>query len=230
MDSNSLKLNEKNIKHFLSASKGKNVKQLTINMNSKFSGPSFYFYKKTIEKIRKNDYSSLFEDEQFFEYMYSTLACWGMHRMDKNTRMIDFDAFKCSILMNKTDLVRLSKEKLMDANIDLLEPTLLRIFDSLRIMARAEAPKFVAHSKIMHFLLPDLVPPMDKGQIFRFFSKTKNLDKKNEKTVFIELVKQFKKIATNFRLSDKDIVVDTWDLSIPKIVDNMIISYNSESR
>jgi len=44
-------------------------------LNEAFFGPSVYFYRKVIEKVRKSrDYESLINDERFIEYIYATLV------------------------------------------------------------------------------------------------------------------------------------------------------------
>jgi len=158
----------------------KNITNLTENkdrllnyskkIEEKFNGPSAYFYQQVINRIRTTkDYSILFNDTNFIEYIYATLTAWGMHRMDKNTRMAEFQDFRNSIVRNKDKFIGLSKKKIRDTNLEELKEDILNVFSSLKIMSRDKAPKFVANSKVMHFLLPDLIPPMDKGHIYYFF-------------------------------------------------------------
>ena len=104
-------------------------------------------------------------------------------------------------------------------------------------MSRDEAPRFVANSKVMHFLLPDFIPPMDKGHILYFFYgwKSKNGKgrdikrypnmKNKEEEYFWEILKLFQFIANKLELTDTDLR-NKWDTSIPKIIDNAIIGYN----
>jgi len=227
-------LNEENISNlikskedFLNFSKG--IKKI-------FGGPSSYFYLQLIKKIKKDSYENLFSDNSFIEYLYATLASWGMHRMDKNTRMADFEIFKKSIIKNKDNFTKLSDIKLRNVKIEDIKEKLLNIFRSLKIMSRDNAPKFVAHSKIMHFLLPEFIPPMDKGHILYFFygkDKTNKKGKmvktipkiKNEEGMFINILEQFQNIANKLDLTKKDLK-EEWDTSIPKIIDNAIIGYN----
>ncbi len=133
-----------------------------------FTGPSSYFYLKVIDMIRNNNYEKLFLDTTFVEYLYATLASWGMHRMDKHTRMTDFEEFRSSIIKNKDIFLDLSSKKIREVEIGEIEQKLLDVFRSLKVMSRKESPRLVAHSKIMHFLLPDLIPPIDKGHIIFF--------------------------------------------------------------
>lgn len=205
-----------------------------------FTGPSFYFYDKTMNMLKENEYESLFDNNSYIESLYSTLASWGMHRMDKNTRMAEYDKFRQSIIDNKTNLIPLSKSKLRDMDIESIKEQLLVIFRSLKIMAREDAPKFVAHSKIMHFLLPSLIPPMDKGHILYFLyggdritekgkKAKKNLSIKDEEQMFIDVLKQFQIIANKLDLKEEDLK-NKWDASIPKIIDNAIIGYNRNKK
>lgn len=222
-----------------------NIKALTENkekflgyakkIEDKFDGPSAYFYMKVIDTIKSiSDYNSLFESQIFFENLYATLASWGMHRMDKNTRMTNFENFKNNIEDNKKLFIRLSKEQLQSTDLERIKKDILDLFDSIKVMSRYEAPKFVANSKIMHYLLPDLIPPMDKGHIVYFFygrindnGKKYVPQVKDEKKVFWEILLKFKEIAIKLQLSKFDLK-NEWDTSIPKIIDNAIIGYNLE--
>lgn len=155
-----------------------------------------------------------------------------MHRMDKNTRMAEFGNFETSITQNKEKFVQLSQKKIRTANLEQLQDDILDVFKSLKIMSRKEAPKFVANSKIMHFLLPDLIPPMDKGNIYYFFygRKNKNGEKylpsiQDENKVFQKILLKFQEIANGLDLNENDLK-NKWDISIPKIIDNAIIGFN----
>lgn len=217
----------KNKESFLKFSKG---------IEDTFGGPSSYFYLQLIKKIRENPYENLFSDNSFIEYLYATLACWGMHRMDKNTRMTEFDIFKNSVIKSKVFFIELSNERLRETNIEDKKDKILKIYRNLKIMSRDDSPRFVAHSKIMHFLLPNLIPPMDKGHIIYFFyGKDRTTKKgkvvkvipiiKDEEKLFIDTLKEFQEIANKLNLREQDLK-NKWDTSIPKLIDNAIIGYN----
>ncbi len=229
------RVNEENIKELIER-KGKFL-QYSEYIKEKFGGPSSYFYIKTIKNIRNSEYETLFSNDSFLEYLYATLATWGMHRSGKNTRMADFEKFKDSIVSNKYYFLELSEEKLRDVDIENINKNLIEIFNNVCVMSRKNAPKLVANSKIMHFLLPDLIPPMDKGNVIFFFygewrtkkdgGYRKYIPKiNNEEEMFIEVLKHFRYIADELNLKEKDLKND-WDTSIPKIIDNAIIGYNN---
>jgi hypothetical protein len=59
-----------------------------------FSGPSLYFHKKVISILLKIGLQEAIEDNSFLEYLYATLASWGLHRMgETNTKLVDFQPF-----------------------------------------------------------------------------------------------------------------------------------------
>lgn len=224
-------LNRENIRALI---KNKNTfLNYSKQIKEKFNGPSAYFYQQVINRIRKTeDYSILFDDTNFIEYIYATLTAWGMHRMDKNTRMAEFQDFKNSIIENKERFIKLSKKKIISVNLEELKVDILSIFNSLKIMSRDEAPKFVANSKVMHFLLPDLIPPMDKGHIYYFFYGRINQrgkkylpQIKDENEVFWQILLNVQEIAKKLELKETDLK-NKWDTSIPKIIDNAIIGFN----
>ncbi|HEX7569783.1 MAG TPA: hypothetical protein VF492_04705, partial [Verrucomicrobiae bacterium] len=54
-----------------------------------FSGPSVYFHLKSLKASRDKNFDS------FAEYVYATLASWGMHRMGPSgAKMGDFEKFR----------------------------------------------------------------------------------------------------------------------------------------
>jgi hypothetical protein len=81
----------------------------------------------------------------------------------------------------------------------------------------------------MHFLLPDLIPPIDKAHIYYFFYGRKKqkggypLKIEDENQVFWEILLQYQKIAKKLNLCKADLK-NPWDTSIPKLIDNAIIS------
>jgi hypothetical protein len=138
--------------------------------NEIFGGPSVYFHKKVIACIRQNDYEGLFRDEHFIEYIYATLASWGMHRMGpKGSKMRNFEDFKDSIQTNRSTFLELHKftiEKLTNDDKKVVYPMLELLLDNIDVM-QSES-KLVGSSKVIHHLLPDLVPPIDREYTLRF--------------------------------------------------------------
>ncbi|MGH6869443.1 MAG: hypothetical protein ACREDA_11370, partial [Methylocella sp.] len=57
-----------------------------------FGGPSLYFHLKSLEAARAQALQA------FTEYVYATLAAWGMHRMGPGgAKMCEFGEFQSSV-------------------------------------------------------------------------------------------------------------------------------------
>ena len=69
-----------------------------------FTGPSIHFHHLTIQRLAElGSVESAVSDDQFQNYLYATVACWGMHRMGpkgKGAKMVEFDVFTKSLVQN----------------------------------------------------------------------------------------------------------------------------------
>lgn len=202
--------------------------------NEIFGGPSVYFHSKVIDFIRNNDYASLLKNERFMECIYATLASWGMHRMGSGgSKMKNFDEFKDSIQMNEILLMRLRDyrlDTLPEENKMRATELLKELFNKLRVMQSNS--NLVGNSKVIHHLLPDLVPPIDREYTLRFFygsltSKYSPQFSKNEETdIFINIVNYFWTIRKKVSLTENDYdKTKSFNTSIPKVIDNAIIGF-----
>ena len=82
--------------------------------------------------------------------------------------------------------------------------------------------------KVMHFILPDLIMPIDRQNTLTFFyGHTGELE-----NYFIRIFGYSYEIAQ--RIDLRPFLDDTWNQSVPKVIDNAIISkmspkYNNNS-
>lgn len=197
-----------------------------FTINLKFSGPSIYFHLRTIEAVRGcPNYGQLLTDTSFCEYVYATLASWGMHRMGKGgAKMSSFGEFKNSI-QNVAEVCSTvhgyQLETLSDADAPRVKEYLGQIFDNLVVMK--STAKLVGNSKVMHHLLPDLVPPIDREHTLQFFFGNKTLVSPNDRTIFLQCFDWFRDIAA--AIGDKHTVFEGFNSSLPKTIDNAIMGY-----
>ena len=188
-----------------------------------FSGPSLYFHKKVINTLSQIGIQKAIENELFLEYLYATLASWGLHRMgDTNTKLVDFEKFKGSIHGNKDMILGLKDEKITNINknsniIDHLE----KLIDNLKI-GEGET-KLIFNSKTLHHLLPNLIPPIDRQYTLLFFYNSTGPP--CIENCFSEIYPKFVEIA----LSRKDDIIKKvgtgFHTSESKVVDNAIVGY-----
>lgn len=138
-----------------------------------FSGPSVYFYARTIDRLRSaRKLVELSDDTDFQESVYATLTSWGMHRMGETVaaKLTEFAVFAGTLrklIRDVADLGGLSITSLSDTDATSVTARLASLADMPGITA-SSAP-LVANTKTLHFLLPDLVPPMDRTYTGRFF-------------------------------------------------------------
>ena len=142
-----------------------------------FTGPSLFFHFRTLDRLKHlGALSAAFEDTLFFEYLYATLASWGLHRMgDTATKMVDFESFQSSLQAKKDDIVVLQGYKLTQlSEVDLktVTETLGNILSNIKISA--SKTQLVAGSKALHHLLPKLMPPIDRQYTKIFLPKERN--------------------------------------------------------
>ena len=196
--------------------------------------PGQYLYNLLLEKRKKVD---IFSDE-YLELVYTTLIAWNMN--GRGAKLNDFDLFKDTIRKNKTKI-----NSLMDYKIEKLnekeKADVLKIaeelFNNLDLTGKSWTgnkikSKLVTFSKTLHFLIPDLFVPIDRRYTLDFFYDNKmvptssNIKKNNEMQieVFNELFEKFFEVAKIYNLSNY--IDNKWNLNIPKIIDNSIISYS----
>jgi len=179
-------------------------------------GPDLYFYRKVITEVRNNRLKELFKKDDFIELLYITLVSWDMNA--RGAKMKYFDEFKKDILENKAYFKTLSKYKLDQIDeIDFLgiKATLEELYNRLDLMR--SRGKLVSNSKLMHYLLPDLVMPMDRYNTLNFFFGNTN----ETKHKFLDIIECSYYIVKDIDLSK--FLDDEWNQSITKIIDNAII-------
>ena len=138
-----------------------------------FTGPSEYFYIKTVNVRRQTrSLRKLADSEAFAESVYATLTAWGMHRMGEKvaTKLAEFNEFRETLSSLLRDASSLESLSLLDfdergqRHVTELICTLLR-----RAGLGKSRSTLVLNAKTLHFALPDLVPPIDRTYTLKFF-------------------------------------------------------------
>ena len=130
-----------------------------------FTGPSLHFHTRAIEESKKE-----FLGPTHLEMIYAVLPAWGMHRMgETETKVeVDFKDFKRGILEAKTednrDVVKLlhglNDGKLTILSDEIIIKDIVDLIFSIRVSTSES--QIVLHSKILHHILPNLIPPIDR--------------------------------------------------------------------
>ena len=160
-----------------------------------------------------------------------TLEEWDMNQ--RGARLAPFEIFRESIIANKDDLFRLYKYKLydnLDSRINTIINLIENVFSDLKVMGSRR--RIVGVSKTLHFLLPDLVMPIDSKYTmpaFYGYNKYSNNDEEELKT-FKDIFKKTYQITRSLNLSPTDADGDRWKTSVPKLIDNAFIGFfNSDT-
>lgn len=173
------------------------------------------------------DSSSPKNSDEHLTLIYNTLKAWNMG--SRGAKLQDLNIFKNSITdeTNWTVIERLQSKTILDL------PTVCEELKSLfdRLDLTQTKTKLVTTSKTMHFLLPNLVVPIDNRYTLRFFGiENSGWSAENKRTkeseVFIGLEKAFAEFAIkNYKVLKANIHPKGFSRNIPKVIDNFIIGY-----
>ena len=188
-----------------------------------FGGPSLYFHQRAL--ATRTEPAS----DTHLECVYATLASWGMHRMGQGgSKMRPFDAFRASVRRMEGDIraaQALTPEGMTEEGWSLLGG----IFLGLDIMA--SRTRLVGNSKVMHHMIPGLVPPIDREYTLRYLKGNTNIanDPAAEWRTMRSMIEGFfvpVALDAAFAARAAGWVADAglqWDSSPMKVVDNLII-------
>jgi len=184
-------------------------------------GPSLYFYRKLIAKRKQfKSIESFVKCNYHIELLYAALASWDMN--SRRAKMKYFDEFRNNIESCLDLFKEIEKfERNNTFNITELEPILEESYEKLSLM-ETEA-KLVSNSKLLHFLFPNLLMPMDrKNTLFYFYGNPSESPKKYfEITEFsLEIIKMHRNL--------EQYLDDGWNTTVPKLIDNAIILIRRE--
>lgn len=182
-------------------------------------GPDFYFYKEVMNLVKNNNIKELLKDRNFIEKIYATLTSWDMN--SRGAKMKYFDEFYENIISNKEkfiELTNLKLENLTEKDIKEVKIHLNDLYSKLDLMKTGG--RIVSNSKVIHYLLPNLVMPIDRKNTLMFFYGNTNESKKTYQ--FLEIFECSWRVVQLLDLGPY--LDDNWNQTIPKIIDNAIIA------
>ncbi len=189
------------------------------------------FYRELITMHRNvQDIVKLIKKDEFCKKLYETLGAWNMNQ--RGAILNKFEIVKESIRQHEPYLVDLYKNKLdsisslEDKNGQKIIRDLEFVFCHLEIMKSKR--RIVGVSKAMHFLLPDLVMPIDSTYTMPYFYGTNKYNEKAEREfqTYLDIFTKAHRITTTLKLTDRDINGGKWNTSVPKLIDNAIIGFD----
>ncbi len=181
-----------------------------FNPNQQFGGPSVY--------------------DAFFEYLYATLASWGLHRMGRGkAKLGDLGELKASFREQASNI-----ERVQQLRIDQLDPSSVpdvaeqawAIMAGLRVGIGQTL--LVANSKALHHLLPGLIPPIDRTYTLNFFVGRTYVYRGRDADYFRTLYPLFQEIAVRCSGAIHGFIAAPpagMNTSVTKVIDNAILGF-----
>jgi len=196
--------------------------------NEKYrQGDDLNYYRDIISKHRKYaDLNVLIASNDFLHSVRATLEKWDMNK--RGAKLVDLSTMCESIRSYQErllDLYRYRIEDLAESEIEAISEKLKVPFCGLEIMATKR--RIVGVSKALHFLLPDLVMPIDSSNTMPAFYGYNRYDNSTEKEfgTFKNIFIKSYNIVKRLELSKLDISGLRWSCSIPKLIDNAIFGF-----
>ena len=97
------------------------------------------------------------------------------------------------------------------------------VYDRLHVMKTGG--KLVSNSKLLHFIFPHLLMPMDRSNTLVYFYKYTNESKKQ----YLDILRWSYSMAKDSSIEWGKRLDDQWSSTIPKILDNAVIIKNNKS-
>jgi len=188
-----------------------------------FSGPDLYFHKRALSV----EYEKW---QEKIEMIYAALVSWGMHRMGSNgPKMQSFDSFEKSMATARLKIIELqhsAPQRISPSDWETLE----QLFKEIKVMSSGTT--IVGNSKVLAHVIPNLVAPVDRKYSVKYLfgSDTFQNCLEGEWQLMCKILSEFYyPIASDPKFQDKakcwmaDEVNFSWDTSILKLVDNLVI-------
>ena len=182
----------------------------------------YTMHRKTIDRrLTHPNVEAALSDEAFLDDLYETLHVWGIGR--RASKLIPRNQFGTQLralgaVISEFERFNLENE---DLNLDLIANDLWELIQQLGVVENISL--VVPSAKILHHLLPDLVPPMDRAWTGSFFLWSATAPQTEQKETFVQTFLSFGRIARASKPSQY--VGAGWRTSLTKVLDNAVIGY-----
>jgi hypothetical protein len=160
----------------------------------------------------------------FFEYLYATLAAWGLHY--RGAKLVNFDVFQERVKQQQKNIMKLQNKNILtlkeEERPELVE-SLWEIMESISVSE--SQTQLIAGSKTLHHLLPRIIPPIDRRYSLRFFYGEGRSPSYPDKHTFTEIYPVYCDIASENRNEINSLLGNEFNTSETKIIDNAIVGF-----
>jgi hypothetical protein len=205
----------------------------TFEASEAFPGPSLYFHLRAIERRRQHEtVRSLLADTQFLEYAYAVLPAWGMHRMGAQAaKVADFDPIVTALRQVTPALQELWPLRIMMLSPEAAGEAAATAWGIIaHIKVSTSRTQIVAGSKMLHHLLPDLIPPIDRQYTCSFFTGQKMVP--SDQAAFLNWFPRLAEIGTRCQGPIHDAISRGGFMATgeAKVIDNAIMGFMQQRR
>jgi hypothetical protein len=160
-------------------------------------------------------------NSEFARALRRTLELWRMNT--RGAKLVSLPDFEASLRHCAADIASFENEQL-EAEVLNATATAERLWSLIEKMRiSATGVRFVACTKALHHLLPNLVVPMDRQFTGAFFGWNTHDWQKKEEQLFKSAFVVFREIARKAKPSQY--VGAGWNTGPAKVVDNAIVGY-----
>lgn len=176
-----------------------------------------------------NDYEQLLRQSDYIQLAYRTLEDWNMNQ--RGARLAPVTEFRNSILRHTNELSEMKSCRLellgSDGVVEVLSK-LKPLFFDLKVMQTQG--RIVGVSKTLHFLLPNLVMPVDRRNILGllYLGAPYSSNPEKEFRYFGEIFEEYYWLSNKLSLARTDVDNSGWNTSIPKMIDSALIAFLAE--
>ena len=195
-----------------------------------FTGPSIHFHHRTVLRLAElGSVQDAVRDDSFANSLYATVACWGMHRMGPTgAKMVSFEIFQESLIRNGEaiqNLGSLNIQQLHESKVDDIVGDLWQLIkgDAGIRVSTTNSP-LVAASKVLHHLIPSLMPPIDRTYTAEFFV-WKNRMQDCPEEMFRDVFPRLVSLAKTIEVPAQRHLGAGFNTSLTKIMDNAIVGF-----
>ncbi|MFA7379246.1 MAG: hypothetical protein WC150_02215 [Bacteroidia bacterium] len=159
----------------------------------------------------------------FIELCYLTLMAWGMN--SRRAKLVCFSEFDDMINKHKNSIIELRKYSITDIHHHIyLQEEISNLFHNITI-SKCKT-KIVSTSKLLHFVLPNTLVPIDWRYTLTFFNVYPSSISEGE--IYLSIQKQFSQFAYKKKLSH--LIGSEICPNIPKAIDNLLIAHIKKNR
>ena len=146
----------------------------------------------------------------------------------KGAKMLAFDEFRESLVQNAEPIQALSSlkiQQLAESTIDGITGDLWQLIKGdTGIKVSATKSPLVAGSKVLHHLIPDLMPPIDRTYTAKFFMWKNRMQKEPER-MFRDTFPRLVRLARKIDIPAEKHLGAGFNTSLTKILDNAIVGF-----